>query len=86
MTDTRSLEPTMLNNLLLNKARLKFVARFLLALYAMRTIKFLILAASLQRFAFASSGKLNFNLGHETMSITNAPAYCRLCRSATLDY
>ena len=35
MTDIRSLERTLLDNLPWNKARIKFVARFLLALYAM---------------------------------------------------
>jgi hypothetical protein len=38
MTDIRSLERTLLVNLPWNKARIKFVARFLLALYAMRTV------------------------------------------------
>jgi hypothetical protein len=38
MTDIRSLERTLLDNLPWNKARIKFVARFLLALYAMRTV------------------------------------------------
>jgi hypothetical protein len=36
MTDIRSLEQTLLDNLLQNKARLKFVARFLLALVSLR--------------------------------------------------
>jgi len=36
MTDIRSLERTLLDNLRWNKARIKFVARFLLALYAMQ--------------------------------------------------
>jgi hypothetical protein len=50
MTDIRSLERTLLDNLPWNKARIKFVARFLLALYAMRTVNLSILAtASPQR-------------------------------------
>ena len=36
MTDIRSLEQTLLDNLLQNKARIKFVARFLLALVSLR--------------------------------------------------
>jgi Transposase DDE domain len=46
MTDIRSLERTLLDNLPWNKARIKFVARFLLALYAMRTINLSILATA----------------------------------------
>jgi hypothetical protein len=44
MTDVRSLERTLLENLPSNKARIKFVARFLLALYDMRTANLSILA------------------------------------------
>jgi hypothetical protein len=36
MTDIRSLKQTLLDNLLQNKARIKFVARFLLALVSLR--------------------------------------------------
>ena len=39
MTDIRSLEQTLLDNLLQNKARIKFVARFLLALVSLIGIK-----------------------------------------------
>src|SRR5262245_63635858 len=46
MTDIRSLEQTLLDNLPWNKARIKFVARFLLALYAMRTVNLSILATA----------------------------------------
>ena len=46
MTDIRSLEKTMLDNLSWNKARIKFVALFLLALYAMRTVNLSILATA----------------------------------------
>src|SRR5215470_13919852 len=46
MTDIRSLERTLLDNLPWNKARIKFVARFLLALYAMRTINLSSLATA----------------------------------------
>jgi len=44
MTDIRSLESTLFDNLPWNKTRIKFVARFLLALYAMRTVNLSILA------------------------------------------
>jgi hypothetical protein len=46
MTDSRSLERTLLDNLPWNKARIKFVARFLLAFYAMRTVNLSILATA----------------------------------------
>ena len=46
MTDIRSLERTLLDNLPWNKARIKFVARFLLALYAMRTVNLSVLATA----------------------------------------
>ena len=46
MTDIRSLERTLIDNLPWNKARIKFVARFLLALYAMRTVNLSILATA----------------------------------------
>jgi hypothetical protein len=38
MTDIRSLERTLLDNLPWNKASIKFLARFLLALYDMSTV------------------------------------------------
>jgi Transposase DDE domain len=44
MADIRSLEQTLLENLPWNRARIKFVARFLLALYAVRTVNLSILA------------------------------------------
>ena len=46
MTSIRSLERTLLDNLPWNKTRIKFVARFLLALYAMRTVNLSILATA----------------------------------------
>ena len=46
MTDIRSLERTLIDNLPWNKARIKFVTRFLLALYAMRTVNLSILATA----------------------------------------
>jgi hypothetical protein len=46
MTDIRSLEQTLLENLPWNKARIKFVARFLLALFATRTVNLSILATA----------------------------------------
>src|SRR5262249_3949142 len=56
MTDIRSLEQTLLDNLPWNKARIKFVARFLLALYAMRTVNLSILAT-----AFSGTAKEESN-------------------------
>ena len=49
MTKVRSLEQTLGDNLAWNRARIKFVARFLLALYSQRTVK-------LTRLATACSG------------------------------
>lgn len=46
MTDIRSLEQTLSDNLPWNKARIKFVARFLLALYAVRTVNLSLLATA----------------------------------------
>ena len=50
MTDLRSLERTLADNLPWNKARIKFVARFLLALYSQRTV-------NLARLATAFAGQ-----------------------------
>ena len=44
--DIRSLEQTLLENLPWNKARIKFVTRFLLALYAVQTVNLSILATA----------------------------------------
>lgn len=52
MQDIRSLEQTLSANLPWNKARIKFVARFLVALYTVRTVNLSILAT-----AFAGSAK-----------------------------
>ena len=46
MTDLRSLERTLADNLPWNKARIKFVARFLLALYSQRTVNLTKLATA----------------------------------------
>jgi hypothetical protein len=46
MADIRSLEQTLSDNLPWNKARIKFVARFLLALYAVQTVNLSILATA----------------------------------------
>lgn len=46
MTTIRSLEQTLLDNLAWNKARIKFVARFLLALYAVQTVNLSLLATA----------------------------------------
>ena len=46
MADIRSLEQTLLENLPWNKARIKFVTRFLLALYAVQTVNLSILATA----------------------------------------
>jgi hypothetical protein len=48
MTDIRSLEQTLLDNLLQNKARIKFVARFLLTLVSLIGIKPIIKCVSHQ--------------------------------------
>lgn len=44
MTDIRSLEQTLLENLPWNKARINFVARFLLALYTVQIVNLSLLA------------------------------------------
>jgi hypothetical protein len=46
MTDIRSLEQTLLENLPWNRARIKFVARFLLALYTVQTVNLAMLATA----------------------------------------
>src|SRR5262249_55049670 len=51
MTDIRSLERTLVDNLSWKQARIKFVARFLLALYAVRTINLSILATAFSGLA-----------------------------------
>lgn len=56
MTDIRSLEQTLLENLPWNKARIKFLARFLLALYAVQTVNLSILAT-----AFAGHAQIESN-------------------------
>lgn len=56
MTDIRSLEQTLLENLPWNKARIKFIARFLLALYAVQTVNLSTLAA-----AFSGSAQIESN-------------------------
>ncbi len=58
MTDIRSLEQTLLDNLPWNKARIKFVARFLLALYAVQTVNLSILAN-----AFSGSAQIESRIG-----------------------
>jgi hypothetical protein len=56
MTDIRSLEQTLLENLPWNKARIKFVARFLLVLYAVQTVNLSSLAN-----AFSGSAQIESN-------------------------
>src|SRR5262245_16297301 len=56
MTDIRSLEQMLLENQPWNKARIKFVARFLLALYAVQTVNLSILAN-----AFSGSAQIESN-------------------------
>lgn len=51
MADIRSLEQTLLENLPWNRARTKFVVRFLLALYAVKTVNLLILANAFSSIA-----------------------------------
>jgi hypothetical protein len=72
MTDIRSLERTLFDNLHWNKALIKFVARFLLALYAMRTVNLSILAT-----AFTGPAKVELGpaagLGHPPLGTDPAP-------------
>ncbi len=56
MTDIRSLEQKLLENLLWNRARIKFVTRFLLALYAVQTVNLALLAN-----AFAGHAQIESN-------------------------
>jgi hypothetical protein len=58
MTDIRTLKQTLLDNLPWNKVRIKFVARFLLARYSMRTVNLSILAAAFSGHAKEES---NYN-------------------------
>jgi hypothetical protein len=51
MTDIRSLEQTLLENLPGNKARIKFVARFLMALYTVQTVNLSMLATVFSGYA-----------------------------------
>ena len=51
MTTIRSLEQTLFDNLPWNKARIKFVTRFLLALYAVQTVNLSILATAFSGYA-----------------------------------
>ena len=55
MTELRSLERTLSDNLPWNKARIKFVARFLLALYAVRSVNLTKLATAFAGHASAAS-------------------------------
>ena len=55
MTDLRSLEQTLADNLAWNRARIKFVARFLLALYSQRTVNLTRLATALSGHASEAS-------------------------------
>ena len=55
MTDIRSLEQTLIDNLPWNKARIKCVTRFLLALYAVRTVNLSILATAFSGTATEAS-------------------------------
>ena len=55
MTDLRSLEQTLADNLPWNKARIKFVARFLLALFSQRTVNLAKLATAFAGHASEAS-------------------------------
>src|SRR5215468_2885676 len=46
MTDIRSVEQKLLDNLPWNRARIKFLARFLVAIYTVRTVNLSILATA----------------------------------------
>ncbi len=59
MTDLRSLEQTLSDNLPWNKARIKFVARFLLALFSQRTVNLARLGAC-QKFSVNGQSQLFF--------------------------
>ena len=74
MTDIRSLERTLLDNLPWNKARIKFVARFLLALYAMRTI-------NLSSLATAFSGRAKEESNYKRLQRFAAQIRDALCRT-----
>ena len=69
MTDIRSLEQLLLTNPPWNKARIKFIARFLLALYAVQTINLSTLAAS------ACRSKTEQDQNHRAVAIYPA---CRI--------
>jgi hypothetical protein len=70
MTDIRSLEQTLLDNLPWNKARIRFVARFLLALYTMRTVNLSILATAFSGHAKEES---NYKRLHRFMREVEMP-------------
>jgi hypothetical protein len=75
MTDIRSLERTLLDNLPWNKARIKFVARFLLALYAVQTVNLSILAT-----AFSGQAKEESNYKRlQRFAARIRDALCRTC-------
>jgi hypothetical protein len=61
MTDIRSLERTLIDNLPWNKARIKFVARFLLALYATRTVNLSIPATAFSGHAKEESNYIGLS-------------------------
>ncbi len=76
MTDIRSLEQTLIDNLPWNKARIKFVARFLLALYATRTVNLSILATS---FSGAAKEESNYKRGQRFLGSFEMP-YAQLAQ------
>jgi hypothetical protein len=55
MTNIRTLEQTLFDNPAWNKARIKFLARFLLALYAVRTVNLSHLASAFPSHATEDS-------------------------------
>ena len=59
MTRVRSLEQTLADNLAWNRARIKFVARFLLALYSQRTVNLTRLATAWSGHASEASNDCN---------------------------
>ena len=83
MTDIRSLEQTLLENLPWNKARIKFIARFLLALYAVRTVNLSTLAAAFSgpaqilRAVLGAESQIAAQTAAQAVSIQNEAAVAR---------
>lgn len=71
MTDIRSIEQTLSDNLPWNQARIKFVARFLLAIFSARTVNLSTLATTFSGRARAiHSGPGSYQLESWGLSIS----------------